>query len=80
MEGSRGASAAVDVGLSHLNMNINVIGHGLNSTTVSVQGGNEASAGDSSSGSNSPPVSEIPTVSKGIFPYYPCPQAHAPWS
>lgn len=52
MDGSRGATGAVDVGVSHLNMNINVIGggHGLG-------GGDKSTAGGDSS-SSSPPVGE----------------------
>lgn len=58
MDGSRGATGAVDVGVSHLNMNINVIGggHGLGSGITS--GGDKSTAGGESS-SASPPVGEI---------------------
>lgn len=57
MDGSRGATGAVDVGVSHLNMNINVIGggHGLGSGLAS--GGDKSTAGGDSS-SSSPPVGE----------------------
>lgn len=57
MDGSRGATGAVDVGVSHLNMNINVIGggHGLGSGLTS--GGDKGTAGGESS-SSSPPVGE----------------------
>ncbi|CAM9233704.1 unnamed protein product, partial [Ascophyllum nodosum] len=68
MNGSRGAAAAVDVGVSHLNMNINVIGHGLGSTGVGVQGGSETTLGDSASGSPSPPVRRFVTVSTDRLP------------
>lgn len=55
MDGSRGATGAVDVGVSHLNMNINVIGgHGLGSGLAS--GGDKNTAGGESS--SSPPVGE----------------------
>lgn len=55
MDGSRGATGAVDVGVSHLNMNINVIGggHGLGS---GLSAGDKSAAGDSAV-SSSPPVS-----------------------
>ncbi|CAN0461334.1 unnamed protein product, partial [Ectocarpus sp. 12 AP-2014] len=54
MDGSRGATGAVDVGVSHLNMNINVIGggHGLGS---GLSAGDKSAAGDSTV-SSSPPV------------------------
>lgn len=68
MDGSRGATGSMDVGISHLNMNINVIrggGHGLgvqgssdtNSTAV-------AATGDAASAS-SPLVCEV-AVNKKI--------------
>lgn len=53
MDGSRGATGSVDVGVSHLNMNINVTGGGLGS--VGIQG-NSDTAGDAASASSSPPV------------------------
>lgn len=64
MDGSRGATGSVDVGVSHLNMNINVIGggHGLGSTAVAgVQGGSGTTEASSvndtaASSSASPPV------------------------
>lgn len=58
MDGSRGATGAVDVGVSHLNMNINVIGggHGLGSGLASGGGDKSTAGGDSSS--SSPPVGE----------------------
>lgn len=53
MDGSRGATGSVDVGVSHLNMNINVTAGGLG--TVGIQGNNDAT-GDTASASSSPPV------------------------
>lgn len=59
MDGSRGATGTVDVGVSHLNMNINVIG-GLGNA---VGGGASpsAGAGDSTASvaSSSPPVRAV---------------------
>lgn len=56
MDGSRGATGAVDVGVSHLNMNINVVGggHGLGSGGLASGGDKGTAGGDSSS--SSPPV------------------------
>ncbi|CAM9571056.1 unnamed protein product [Hapterophycus canaliculatus] len=57
MDGSRGATGSVDVGVSHLNMNINVIGggHGLGSGGLTSGGDKGTGAGDSVSSST--PVS-----------------------
>ena len=61
MDGSRGATGSVDVGVSHLNMNINVIGggHGLGSGGLA-SGGDQTAAGGADSSSSSPPVGERP--------------------
>lgn len=58
MDGSRGATGAVDVGVSHLNMNINVIGggHGLGSSSGGLASGGDKSSAGGDSTSSSPPV------------------------
>lgn len=58
MDGSRGATGAVDVGVSHLNMNINVIGggHGLGSGSGGLASGGDRSTSGADSTSSSPPV------------------------
>lgn len=44
MDGPRGATGAVDVGVSHLNMNINVTAGGLGA--VGIPGGAASGSGD----------------------------------
>lgn len=80
MDGSRGATGAVDVGVSHLNMNINVIGggHGLGSSLAS--GGDKGAAGGDSK-SSSPPVggtTEAATSCAEVARAYVCGAAVAP--
>lgn len=60
MDGSRGATGTVDVGVSHLNMNINVIG-GLGSAVGGGASPSGGAAGDSTASvaSSSPPVRAV---------------------
>lgn len=67
MDGSRGATGSVDVGVSHLNMNINVIGggHGLGSSGLTSNDVDKSNAGVDSS-SSSPPVGEASDTRRGF--------------